>query len=293
MLVTVSKSGKSQLIVNSIDVYGISPDKKITELERFQCPKFDIGGSKLPKQTNNCPTGPYHYEEIEKAIFDVGTARADGTDDDVTVKIASDSNNVTCSAKLSHTLSDDWKYNTKNNVWRRNDFGDCRKSQYKITRAPIFSISKNGKDDLKVTKSTFYMRRADTQTTTKYDCGPFEIKGDCKVASLCTQTFNNCKISTVASIGLTTTTKRPRTTTRTTTTKKPNGPGLIDRLLGRGTTTKSATTITTTTTTATTTTKKKGLLSSLLGWIKFFFVISERIELHLFHEVLKSLCTVF
>ena len=268
MLVTVSKSGSGPLSVNSIDVYGISPDKKVTELERFQCPKFDIGGKKLTKQTNNCPTGPYHYEEIEKAIFDVGSGRSDGTDDDVTVKIASDSNNVTCSQKLSHTLSDDWKFNTKNNVWRRNDFGNCRKNQYKITRAPIFSVSKNGKDDLKVTKSTFYMRRVDTQTTTKYDCGPFEIKGDCKVASLCTQTFNNCKISTVASIGLssrTTTTKRPRVTT---TTKKPKGPGLIDRLLGRGTTTKGTTTTTkttTTTTATTTTTKKKGLLSSLLG----------------------------
>ena len=195
MLVTVSKSGSGQLLVDKIDVYGISPDAKITELERFQCPKFDIGGKKLPKQTQNCKTGPYHYEEIEKAIFKMGP---DGTDDDVTVKIASDSNNVTCGTKLSHTLSDDWRRNQEE-VWLKKDFGNCRKLQYKITRAPIFSVTKNGKDNLVVRSSTFYLRRQDSDTaqTTKYECGPFEIKGDCKTASLCTQTFNNCKQSTV------------------------------------------------------------------------------------------------
>jgi len=122
MLVTLSKSGSSQLLVDSIDVYGISPDKSVTELERFQCKNFDIGGRKLTKETKNCQTGPYHYQQIEKALFQMDT---DGTDDDVTFKITSDSNNVNCSQKLSHTFSDDWRRN-KLETWLRSDFGRCK-----------------------------------------------------------------------------------------------------------------------------------------------------------------------
>ena len=57
MLVTVSKSGtKDRLLVDLIDVYLVSPDKKKDKdiLERFQCKNYDIGGSKLPKQTVKC-----------------------------------------------------------------------------------------------------------------------------------------------------------------------------------------------------------------------------------------------
>jgi len=237
LLVTLSKSGeKDRLLVDLIDIYTISPDKKITELERFQCKKFDVGGAKLPKETKKCQTGPYHYQQIEKAIFQMDK---DGTDDSVTFKIASDSNNVTCSAKLSHTFSDDWRKD-KLETWLRTDFGDCRTKLYKITNTPIFSISKNGRDSLKVRSTTFYMKRLDDNQTTKYDCGPFELKGDCKTASLCTQTFTNCKRSTVAKIGGGTT---PRTSARRTT--------------------RPTTKTTTTTTTASTT--KKGLLNKLFG----------------------------
>ena len=44
----------------------------------------------------------------------------DGTDDDVIFKIASDLNTVTCSHKLSHTFSDDWRRN-KLETWLKKD----------------------------------------------------------------------------------------------------------------------------------------------------------------------------
>ena len=55
--VTLSKSKEGQLQVKSIEFYAKNPDKKIVDLERFQCGSFDIGGSKLPKETKQCITG--------------------------------------------------------------------------------------------------------------------------------------------------------------------------------------------------------------------------------------------
>lgn len=55
--VTLSKSKEGPLQVKSIEFYAKSPDKKVTDLERFQCGAFDIGGSKLPKETKQCATG--------------------------------------------------------------------------------------------------------------------------------------------------------------------------------------------------------------------------------------------
>ena len=64
-------------MVDLIDVYLISPDKKVKDdkkpiLERFQCKNYKLGGTDLPQQTKNCVTGPYHYEKIEKAVFTIG-----------------------------------------------------------------------------------------------------------------------------------------------------------------------------------------------------------------------------
>ena len=55
--VTLSQSKEGPLQVKSIEFYAKSPDKKVTDLERFQCGAFDIGGSKLPKETKQCATG--------------------------------------------------------------------------------------------------------------------------------------------------------------------------------------------------------------------------------------------
>ena len=69
---TLSKTGKSRLFVEHITIVAKSPDKKITELEQFKCSKFDIGASKLPKETKPCYTSPYSYQQIEKATFQIG-----------------------------------------------------------------------------------------------------------------------------------------------------------------------------------------------------------------------------
>ena len=55
--VTLSKSKEGQLQVKTIEFYAKNPDKKVVDLERFQCGSFDIGGSKLPKETKQCTTG--------------------------------------------------------------------------------------------------------------------------------------------------------------------------------------------------------------------------------------------
>ena len=72
LLLTLSKTGKSQLLVDHITVIGQSPDKKNPELEQFKCNSYDIGKNKLPKETKVCTTHPYHYQQIEKAIFQIG-----------------------------------------------------------------------------------------------------------------------------------------------------------------------------------------------------------------------------
>ena len=153
LLLTITKSGKSKLLVDHITIVAQSPDKKITELEQFKCFNFEIGGTKLPTQTKFCNTDPYHYQQIVKAIFQMGmysifsknaTSKTgaclnffvfilgpDGTDDDVIFKIASDSNTVTCSHKLSHTFSDDWRRN-KLETWLKKDFGQCKDKLYKV-----------------------------------------------------------------------------------------------------------------------------------------------------------------
>ena len=71
---------------------------------------------------------------------------------------------------------------------------------FQITNAPVFSLSKKGKDNLDVRSSTFHMRRMDTDQETKYTCGSFKLTGDCKDASFCTKTFTNCA-PTIVSAG--------------------------------------------------------------------------------------------
>ena len=53
----MSKSKDGPLNVKSIDVYTKNPNKNVTDLERFQCGGFDLGGSKLTKETKQCNTG--------------------------------------------------------------------------------------------------------------------------------------------------------------------------------------------------------------------------------------------
>merc|ERR1712110_76607 len=233
---------KDPLLVKQIDVYLVSAATKAKDiknapiLERFECKNYNIGGTKLPQETKACQTGPYHYSQIEKAVFTMDT---DGTNNDVKFKIEADANNVTCETELS-SFADDWsKGDTE--IWLRKDFGTCKDKLYKITEHPTFSISKTGKDDLKVKSSHFYMRRLDNEKTTKYDCGKFELKGDCNKLP-CIKKFRSCTVSTVGAgaaaktVGRKTTTKRPKTTTKaTTTTVKPTtkGKGFLSNLASK------------------------------------------------------------
>ena len=75
--------------------------------------------------------GPYKFLRVEKLETRIG---GDGTDDDVSVRICSDSNDICCNKKLSHTFSDDWSRNS-NETWRQNDFGDCAKTLFKVSKS--------------------------------------------------------------------------------------------------------------------------------------------------------------
>ena len=92
-----------------------------------------------------------------------------------------------------------WKFTDESSVSRPGEFGH-KIIIFQISNAPVFSISKNGKDNLVVRSSTIHMRRLDSGQETKYDCGGFEFKVDCKSASFCTKTFTNC-LKTVVSAG--------------------------------------------------------------------------------------------
>jgi len=225
-------------VVDLIDVYLISADKKVKDdkksiLERFQCKNYKLGGTDLPQQTKNCVTGPYHYEKIEKAVFTIDSNKADGTDNDVKFKIEADANNVTCETALDQ-FGDDWHYG-KTEIWTNNKFGSCKSKLYKVNDAPTFSIIKTGKDDLKVKSAFFYMRRLDLGKTTKYDCGKFELKGDCNKLP-CIKKFSNCKACTVGTGRCKDNSAKPAAkpkVTTTTTTKKPkSGGGLLSKIKG-------------------------------------------------------------
>jgi len=237
--VTLKKSEKKKdnLVVDLIDVYLISADKKVKDdkkpiLERFQCKNYKLGGTDLPQQTKNCVTGPYHYEKIEKAVFTIDNNKTDGTDNDVKFKIEADANNVTCETALDQ-FGDDWHYG-KTEIWTNNKFGSCKSKLYKVNDAPTFSIIKTGKDDLKVKSAFFYMRRLDLGKTTKYDCGKFELKGDCNKLP-CIKKFSNCKACTVGTGKCKDNSAKPAAKPKatTTTTKKPkSGGGLLSKIKG-------------------------------------------------------------
>jgi len=122
----------------------------------------------------------------------------DGTNDDVKVKVCSNVDLNCCEVKLSSTLSDDWSKND-NEIWKEKKFGDCKGVLYNIRKAsttngPKLTLSKPGKDDLKVNK-IILETESKTGATTKYDCGSFNLvspvaKKECGKA--CVKT-NECK----------------------------------------------------------------------------------------------------
>ncbi len=72
--------------------------------------------------------GPYHYEGIEKMVVQMG---ADGTEDKVSVKICSDTNDLCCENVMKKVPNEDWKQGKKQE-WVAADFGDCKNLKFKV-----------------------------------------------------------------------------------------------------------------------------------------------------------------
>jgi hypothetical protein len=72
--------------------------------------------------------GPYHYEGIEKMVVQMG---ADGTEDKVSVKICSDTNDLCCENVMKKVPNEDWRQGKKQE-WVAADFGDCKNLKFKV-----------------------------------------------------------------------------------------------------------------------------------------------------------------
>jgi len=121
------------------------------------------------------------YEvQVTKLQFQMGS---DGTDDDVKVKICDDvykeekKKSCCVTPVLTSTLSDDFSKNDLE-TWKENKLGQCRGKKFTIKRGLNITISKKGKDTLKIT-SLF----VDGQTVTKdkkteterFECGSYNL----------------------------------------------------------------------------------------------------------------------
>ena len=72
--------------------------------------------------------GPYHYEGIEKMLVQMG---ADGTEDNVSIKVCSDTNDLCCQNVMKKVPNEDWK-SGKKQEWLAADFGDCKNLKFKV-----------------------------------------------------------------------------------------------------------------------------------------------------------------
>jgi hypothetical protein len=56
---------------------------------------------------------------------------ADGTEDNVSIKICSDSNDLCCENKMTKVKNEDWRA-TKKQEWLPADFGECKEVKFKV-----------------------------------------------------------------------------------------------------------------------------------------------------------------
>ena len=95
-----------------------------------------------PRVTTRTPKAPAKDQTIDKMIVNMG---ADGTRDDVKLKICSDGNAVCCTSdKLSNLLSREWVEN-KQETWASGKFGKCKKSVFKVM---LLKVKPTGKMDI-------------------------------------------------------------------------------------------------------------------------------------------------
>ena len=193
--VALSKSGEDTLGVLNITLDTVSPDKKVKEFERFECKKpFNIGGRDNVASSQLCYTGPYNFVRIHSAKAKMGNDRNAGTEDDVTVKICSDADlTYCCENKLKRRLRDEWQKGTTDD-WPRDKFGDdCEKRLFKAHEAPVISVSKKGRDSLKVDRMEFrFDVIAERPKTMLLTCRGFELGAgnqECKSRAACSRTL--------------------------------------------------------------------------------------------------------
>jgi hypothetical protein len=65
---------------------------------------------------------------------------ADGTEDNVSVKICSDTNDLCCENVMKKNPSEDWRQ-AKKQEWLPADFGDCKNLKFKVNFYLVFSAS--------------------------------------------------------------------------------------------------------------------------------------------------------
>ena len=160
--ISVIKNGKDDLSVKSLDLIMNNPTNE-KEKTTYSCRGFTITGDCSLKPNKQCvkslgqclsqilppparptknpnprpnprvttrpPKAPAKDQTIDKMIVNMG---ADGTRDDVKLKICSDGNAVCCTSdKLSNLLSREWVEN-KQETWASGKFGKCKKSVFKV-----------------------------------------------------------------------------------------------------------------------------------------------------------------
>jgi len=111
---------------------------------------------------------------VKKIVVQVG---ADGTDDDVTVKICSDASTTCCTTPpLKKTFSDDWSRNDLEE-WSGKYLGECADKKFAVEKGLGVTLSKKGKDKLEVTNLIVEAEVGDVtnKVTEKFECGAWSI----------------------------------------------------------------------------------------------------------------------
>merc|ERR1719477_87274 len=117
-----------------------------------------------------------------KRCFEISVSRLvvqigeDGTNDDVTVKICSDSSTTCCTTPpLKKTFSDDWSRNDLEE-WGSRYLGDCAGKTFAVEKGLGVSLSKEGEDKLKVTSLVVEAVSGEKgNTVEKFSCGSWSI----------------------------------------------------------------------------------------------------------------------
>jgi len=123
---------------------------------------------------------------VSKLVVQIGE---DGTNDDVTVKICSDSSTTCCTTPpLKKTFSDDWSRNDLEE-WGTRYLGDCAGKKFAVEKGLGVSLTKEGEDKLEVTSLVVEAVSGEKGKTVeeKFSCGPWSIvEGSGGGSQLCT-----------------------------------------------------------------------------------------------------------